>query len=390
MTTDMLVPRGSAATRLRRASEPAEQDSVPELTGTQKAALVLMNMSTERASAVLRTFTPEEQEQITEEMARMRQVSAADTERAIDAFRDIAAQQQPTTERTGRDIATELIEASFEGERAADLLERISAPEASASFAFLETMEPAGIVTLLEADTAETVSFVLVQLGPDLAAKILMQHEANRRVDIAQAIATMGSPAPEAGGIVADVLRRRAKAAASATVFVEEEGDEHGAAPLRVQPLVDIMNRAAPADEGALLDGIRERDGNLADEVRAKLLSFDDIGRLQDRDVQQVLRGIELATVALALKGAASDVSAAITSNMSERNRDALAEEAGELGRVKRSQVEEARNVLVRAMRELAGTAGLELKKTSPEPGAVDDTELPAEAAVEEEEEYVD
>jgi flagellar motor switch protein FliG len=390
MTTDMLVPRGSAATRLRRASEPAEQDSVPELTGTQKAALVLITLSTERASAVLRTFTPEEQEQITEEMARMRQVSAADTERAIDAFRDIAAQQQPTTERTGRDIATELIEASFEGERAADLLERISAPEASASFAFLETMEPAGIVTLLEADTAETVSFVLVQLGPDLAAKILMQHEANRRVDIAQAIATMGSPAPEAGGIVADVLRRRAKAAASATVFVEEEGDEHGAAPLRVQPLVDIMNRAAPADEGALLDGIRERDGNLADEVRAKLLSFDDIGRLQDRDVQQVLRGIELATVALALKGAASDVSAAITSNMSERNRDALAEEAGELGRVKRSQVEEARNVLVRAMRELAGTAGLELKKTSPEPGAVDDTELPAEAAVEEEEEYVD
>ena len=75
---------------------------------------------------------------------------------------------------------------------------------------------------------------------------------------------------------------------------------------------------------------------------------------------------------------------------MSERNREALAEEAGELGRVKKSQVEEARNVLVRAMRELAGTAGLELKKTAPEPGAVDETELPAEEAVEEEEEYVD
>ena len=41
-------------------------------------------------------------------------------------------------------------------------------------------------------------------------------------------------------------------------------------------------------------------------------------------------------------------------------------------------------------MRELAGTAGLELKQTAPEPGAVDETELPAETAVEEEEEYVD
>ncbi|MBW4043094.1 MAG: flagellar motor switch protein FliG [Acidobacteria bacterium] len=363
---------------------------VPELTGTQKAALVLMNMSTQRASAVLRTFSLEEQEQITEEMARMRRVSAADTERAIEAFREIASQQQEPAARTGHDIATELIEASFDGERAADLLERISAPEASASFAFLEDMDPARIVTLLEADTAETVSFVLVQLGPDLAAKILMRHEPDRRVDIAQAIATMGSPAPEAGGIVADVLRRRAKAAASETVFVEEDGQEDGPAPLRVQPLVDIMNHAAPADEGALLDGIRERDGNLADEVRAKLLSFEDIGRLQDRDVQQLLRGIELGTIALALKGAAADVSTAITSNMSERNRESLAEEAGELGRVKKSQVEDARNVLVRAMRELAGTAGLELKKTAPEPGAVDETELPAEAAVEEEEEYVD
>ncbi len=361
----------------------------PELTGTQKAALVLMNMSTDRAAAVLRTLSLKEQEQITEEMARMRRVSGADAERAIDAFRDVAVRTEETGERTGRDVATELIEATFEGERAADLLERISAPEASASFAFLEEMEPPRIVTLLEADTAETVAFVLVQLGPDLAAKILMQHEADRRVDIAQAIATMGSPAPEAGGIVAGVLRTRAKGAASQPVFVDDD-DEQGPAPLRLQPLVDIMNHAAPADEGALLDGLRHRDGHLADEVRAKLLSFADIARLQDRDVQSVLRGIELGTIALALKGAPAELAESITTNMSERNREALAEEAAELGRVKKSQVDDARNLLVRAMRELAGTAGLELKKTAAEPGAAEQTELPTEQAAEEEEEYVD
>ena len=363
---------------------------VPELTGMQKAALVLMNMSTERASAVLRTFSLEEQDEITAEMARMRRVSGADAEAAIEAFREVASRTDEPGERTGREVATELIEASFEGERAADLLERISAPEASASFAFFEELEPQRIVTLLEADTAATVAFVLVQLGPEQAARILMLHEGDRRVDIAQAIATMGSPAPEAGRIVAGVLRGRAKVAASETVVVDDDDAEGGPAPLRVQPLVDIMNRAAPADEGALLEGLRGRDGHLADEVRAKLLSFEDIARLQDRDVQQLLRGIELGTIALALKGADPDVATAITSNMSERNREALAEEAGELGRVKRSQVEDARNLLVRAMRELAGTAGLELKKTAPEPGAADVTELPVEQAAEEEDEYVD
>lgn len=365
---------------------------VPELTGTQKAALVLMNMGKERASAVLRTLSADEQEEITAEMARLRQIRGVDAEAAIEAFREVAetraADQQ---ERTGRVVAMELIEASFEGERAADLLERISAPESSASFAFLDDVDPARTVVLLESDSAETVAFVLVQLGPDLAAKVLMQLEPTRRIDVAQAIAMMGAPAPEAGGIVASVLRRRVKAS-SQTVFIDDDGDDEPGAPqLRVQPLVDIMNHAAPADEGVLMEGLRDRDGHLHDEVRAKMLSFDDITRLQDRDVQSMLRGIDLGTIALALKGADADIATAVTSNMSERNRESLAEEAAELGRVKKSQVEDARNVLVRAIRELAGTAGLELKKTAPEPGGEGDEAASAiEDAAEPEEEYVD
>ena len=361
--------------------------AAPRLTGVQKAALVLMNMSTERAAAVLRSFAPEEAEEITAEMARVREIDGRDAEVAIREFHEDVSAPAMVPTRTGRDVATELIEASFEGERAADLLERIAAPGSSASFAFLDDLEPARIVTLLEQDPAETVAFVLVQLGPDLAAKILMQHETQRRLDIAQAIAMMGSPAPEAGGIVADVLRRRAKVPVSQTFETDDE--ESAVAPvLRVQPLVDIMNHAEPADEGELLSGLRDRDSRLADEIRAKLLSFDDVPKLQDRDLQQVLRGVDISQLALALKGAADDVATAIKANMSERNRQTLAEETAELGRVTKKSVEEARNLVVRAIRELAGTGGLELKKAEPEPGA--QAETPVEDPAEPEEEYVD
>ena len=58
---------------------------------------------------------------------------------------------------------------------------------------------------------------------------------------------------------------------------------------------------------------MRRRWQDLADEVRAKLLSFEDIPRLQDRDVQTVLRGIELGTIALALKGADERIAAVQT-----------------------------------------------------------------------------
>ena len=361
-----------------------------ELTGVQKAALVLMNMSTERASAVLRTFSPQEAEEITAEMARMRHVSGRDAMVAIEQFKDLVEQPAEQPEQTGHDVATQLIEAAFEGQRQTELLERIAAPGSSATFAFLEELELSRVLGLLEHDAAETVAFVLVQLGPDLAAKILMAQTPDRRVDIAQAVATMGSPAPEAGAVVADVLRRRAKIAASQTVFVEEDEGEPGVPQLRVQPLVDIMNHAEPADEGALLDGLRDRDAGLADEVRARLLSFEDVPRLQDRDLQQVLRGIDLATLALALKGAPSEISTAITGNMSERNRESLAEEAAELGRVPKRQVDDARNVVVRAVRELAGTAGLELKQVAGEDAAAEETDVPETGPAEPEEEYVD
>ena len=357
-----------------------------ELTGVQKVALVLMNMSTERASAVLRTFEPAEADEITVEMARMREVDGPRAEAALRAFRRVAEQPAHAAVRTGHEVATELIEAAFEGERQTELLEHIAAGGSSASFEFLDELDPARIVTLLEADSAETIAFVLVQLGPDLAAKILMGHDADRRVDIAQAVATMGAPAPEAGGIVAGVLQRRAKASSQQVVL--DDDDDSSVPSLHVQPLVDIMNRAEPAEEGALLEGLRGRDLVLADEVRALLLSFEDVPRVQDRDLQQLLRGLELGVIALALKGAPDEIAEALKANMSERNRESLAEEAAELGRVPKRQVEDARNVVVRALRELAGTTGLQLKAGVDAEGvAVED---PAEESVEPEEEYVD
>jgi len=359
--------------------------AVRSLSGIQKAALVLMNMSTERAAAVLRNFEPAEAEEITAEMSRMRVPAGRDAELAIREFHEqnVVRTDAPSG-RTGKDIAADLIHASFEPERAAGLIERIEAPEASASFAFLEQVEAPVLGKQLAAETPETVAFVLVQLGPDQAAKILMALEPARRTDVAAAIATMGTPVPEAGGIVADALRRQLRAATSR--YAPVEPDSADGPSLHVQPLVDIMNHAEPAAEGELLAALQARDAHLADEVRARMLAFEDLPRLQDLDLQQVVRGIDIAQLALALKGAPEEIANAVRSNMSERNRETLAEEAAELGRVPKSQVEEARHVIVRAIRELAGTGGLELKREPVE----GETDAPEGASSEPEEEYVD
>ncbi|MFW8745908.1 FliG C-terminal domain-containing protein, partial [Mesorhizobium japonicum] len=117
--------------------------------------------------------------------------------------------------------------------------------------------------------------------------------------------------------------------------------------------LVEIINRADVATERELLAALDARDPELAEEVRARMLTFDDLVRFEARDVQQILRGIAPPVLALAIKGAPEAVSAVIRENMSERNRELLDDELGILGAVRKQQVEEARAEVVRQIRQL-------------------------------------
>ena len=373
------------ASRVAPASRPGSAAvAVRGLSGVQKVALVLMNMSTERAAAVLRNLDEAQALEVTTEMSRLRSADGRDAVKAVQAFRAELKKAELPAARSGKEVAASLLQASFEPDRAASMIERMEAPGSTAAFSFLEPLEPPKVVELLRFESPETVAFVLVQLAPGFAAKILMAHEPDRRIDIAQCVATMGTPVPEAAAVVADVLRTRARNAAAKPAGAEPEEDEVPAA--RVQPLVDIMNHAEPSAEGDLLAGLRDRDSDLADQVRAKLLAFEDVPRLQDRDLQQVLRGLDVAQLAVALKGAPEEIADAIKANMSERNRTALAEEAAELGRLPKKTVEEARGLVVRAIRELAGTARLQLKPAAGAETVAASTEQDEET----EEEYVD
>jgi flagellar motor switch protein FliG len=182
-------------------------------------------------------------------------------------------------------------------------------------------------------------------MRPEQASSVIAGLEGDMRTDVAQAIATMSTAAPEAVRVVADTLRVRA----GAVVGNREQTEGVGG----VQPLVEIINRADISTERALLEALDERDPELAEEVRSRMLTFADVVKLERKDVQQVLRGIDVSVLALAMKGSTEAVTEVIRTNLSERNREILDEEYEALGPVRVSQVEEARAEIVRAIRAL-------------------------------------
>lgn len=321
------------------------ETSTAELTGTQKAAVILMNMDQARAAQVMKQFSDHEAEEIAGEIVRLRRVDTAVAERTIIEFHDLTI-RGGWSSRGGKDFAAGLLEASFGSERAAGVMTRVTSSMAGKSFEFLDTAEPAQILTLLDGELPQTIALVLAHMRPEHASPVIAGLEVSLRIDVAQSLATMGTATPEAVRVVADTLRVRA----GAVVGTHEQAEVVGG----VQPLVEIINRADISTERALLEALDERDPELAEEVRSRMLTFADVVKLERKDVQQVLRGIDVSVLATAMKGTTEAVTEVIRTNLSERNREVLDEEVEALGPVRVSQVEEARAEIVRAIRELA------------------------------------
>ena len=314
------------------------------LSGTQKVAVVLMNLDPIRAAEVMKQFSEAEAEEITAEIIRLRRVDSAVAERTILEFHELTMKGGLGT-RGGRDVASSLLEASFGSERAAGVLGRVASSMGGRAFEFLDSAEPGQLVTLLDGELPQTVALVLAHLRPEHASPVLAGLDDDVRSAVAQAIGTMGSAAPEAVRVVADTLKVRASAVVTSRDTVDVVGG--------VQPLVEIINRADVATERALLESLDATDPALAEEVRSRLLTFADIVKFEKKDVQQVLRGIDASVLALAMKGSTEAVIEVIRANISERLREILEEEVQNLGPVRMKQIEEARAEIVRAIRDL-------------------------------------
>ena len=325
-----------------------------ELTGTQKVAVVLMNMEQPQAALVMKQFSDTEAEEIAAEIVRMRRVESHVAERTLTEFHQLTIVDRLNS-RGGSDVATGLLEASFGSERAAGVMNRVTASMAGRSFEFLNSAEPSQIVSLIEGELPQTIALVLAHLRPGLASAAMAGLPDSLRTDVAEAIAAMGPAAPEAVRIVAGALRLRSGGVVSTSNSTDVVGG--------IRPLLDIINQSDVATERALLAGLEERDPDLAEEIRALMLTFADIVKLEQRDVQQVLRGIDPAALALAMKGAAAPVVETIRANLSERNRELLDDEINVMGPVRVSQVDDARADIVRAIREMEADGRIVLSR---------------------------
>lgn len=328
-------------------------NEVLEVTGVRKAAILLVQLGQQRASALLKHMSPTEVEAISTEIARLGPLEPAEAEAVLAEFHSVAAANAALIQG-GPSFALALLEESLGPERARAVMSRITGNNARQPFRCLRGIEGRQLLTLLSREHPQVIAVVLAYVPTDKATFVLAGLEPELQADVAHRIAVMERPA-------ADVIRRLESSLEHTLATVAEASDT--LAVSGIEPLVEIINRSDRATERMILESLEARDPELAEQVRGRMFTFEDIVSLEDRALQLVLRKVENGDLALALKGVGEDVRSKITSNMSERAAVTLLEDVELLGAVRRKQVEEAQQKIIAAVRELESAGEITLRR---------------------------
>jgi len=311
--------------------------------GVRKAAIILIQLGREKAAEVLSHLGEAEVEAISAEIARLDVVSASESSSVLAEFSEMAT-AQANIAHGGLAFARTMLEQSLGEERANEIMERLQAAAIKMPFQFLHRADPSQLRTFIADEHPQVIALVLAHMTADKASIVMAGLPSHLQAEIAHRIAVMDRTSPEIIRAVEANLERKLS-----SVLQPSELSRVGG----LDPLVNIINRSDRVTERQIVEGLEALDAELADEVRSRMFMFEDIVHLDDRSVQLVLRQVNEAELALALKCVSESVRTKITSNLSSRAAQTLIEEVDLLGAVRLTQVEEAQQSVIRKIRQL-------------------------------------
>ena len=213
-------------------------------------------------------------------------------------------------------------------------------------FSFLEHLDREWLLELIIGENPQVIAVVLSYVNREHAAYVLSRLPVDKRAEVVERMVRLGSVVPTVLDSLEGILRERLKEFVYGVVVGERAGS--------ADQVAQILNRLDEADVRTILQKIGTKDQELAKALEGKLLTFEDLNLLDSRDMQRLLRGVDINQLALALKGASEQMRQKVLSNLSTRAREVLLDELEALGPKRLSQIDKAQKSIVESARELA------------------------------------
>ena len=296
--------------------------------GIRKAAIFLIGLGTTVAAQIFRELNDREIELLTREMTALENIPAEEIEAIAAEFGDMVMAKKYMAVG-GIEYAKQVLVEALDTSHAMKIIERVRRSSRMHDLDGICQLHRDQFINVLNDENPQTVAFILSQLEQEQAGHIFSQLIPDLRAKVITRLAKMERIDASLVNDVEHVL--------SSMLDLRIQHEEI----IGVDKTAGILNHVGQAVEKSMMGVLAKEDPALAAEVEKRMFTFEMILRLEDKDIQRVLRDVDLKELAIALKVANPELKERIFSNMSERARTMLEEEVEYLGKVRLRDVEE-------------------------------------------------
>jgi len=312
-----------------------------KFTGAQKAAILLLSFGEEISAEIFKNMTEFEIKRIGAAMSRLGRLENDVVDGVMTEFYSVL-QQNKKFFYGGNDFTKKVIGTAFKGNDGDELINQL-ALGSSSNLDALELIDARTLSNFIRNEHPQTIALILAHLDARKCGDTLKMLPESIRTEILIRIANLDAVAPEIIDEIDDVLRAEIQAMGS--ISTQKIGG--------VEPIAEMLNLIDGATEEQILDGLEERDPELAERIRQLMFTFDDLVKIDDRGIQEIVKGVQNDKWKIALKTASETVRELVFKNMSERAAKMLREDMEAMPAVKLSDVEAVQYEIVQVARKL-------------------------------------
>jgi flagellar motor switch protein FliG len=322
--------------------EVARSFSFEQLTGRQKAAVLMIALDVESAAHIFKHLDQTEIEKLTVEITNMQGVHSGIINKVMEEYQQLGLAQEYIV-KGGIEYAHTVLEKALGSAKAGEIIEKVKELTTIKGFSILKKAEPKQLANFLQKEHPQTISLILSHLASELAADVLEAFSEELRADVAFRITTLGRVAPSLVGEIENVVDQVAEE------VINENSTSSGGARL----MAAILNKVGVVQAKFLMTSIEQRDQQAAAEVKRLMFMFEDVLYIDDRSVQRILREVDKKDLTLSLKISDEKLKQKIFANMSERASEMVKEELQFMGPVRLRDVEAAQTRIIEVIRQL-------------------------------------
>lgn len=327
------------------------------LSGKQKAAMLLMSLDTVTAAELLRGLPPDDIQDIAIELARIDTSEQRDLKEQARVAREFynCLQQRQTQRFSARAFLNEMLAGILDKDRADQIQSQIRETiEKKDLFADVRQASTDELVLALEGEHPQTIAVVLSELVPKKSQEVLALLNEESRL---KAVCKMTNPELVGNRVkqqIASTISRRLKSLKGETLVEKPEQT--------LRKLAIVLSGLERELRDQMLEAIAKQDEETARMVRRLMITWEDIPSVANRSLQEALRAVDASKLAVALHGADEEIAQKIRSNISERAMATLDEEISLMQEPLEKEVLDAREEVVKPLREANEEGKLRVK----------------------------